>query len=171
MAAGNTYVALATNTLSSAASSVTFSSISAAYTDLVLVCSNIVPSASMDITAYVNSDTASNYSTTNLTGDGSSTVSGRVSNQTKMYVSDFNVSVGGTNPTMFTVQCMNYSNTTTYKTFLSRGTIQGPSSTGEVNANVSLWRSTAAVTSITLQTNTGTMATGSTFTLYGIAAA
>ena len=37
MAAGNTYVALATNTLGSAAASVTFSSISAAYTDLVLV--------------------------------------------------------------------------------------------------------------------------------------
>ena len=37
MAAGNTYVALATQTLGSATATVTFSSISGAYTDLVLV--------------------------------------------------------------------------------------------------------------------------------------
>jgi hypothetical protein len=171
MAAGNTYVAIATNTLGSAASSVTFSSISSAYTDLVLIASNIVPSTGMDITAYVNSDTGSNYSTTNLSGTGSVASSSRISNQTKMYVSDYNVGIGGTNPTMFIVNCMNYSNSTTFKTFLSRAAIQGASSTGEVTANVSLWRSTSAVTSITIQTSSGTMGIGSVFSLYGIAAA
>ena len=37
MAAGSTYTPLATNTLSSSSASITFSSISGSYTDLVLV--------------------------------------------------------------------------------------------------------------------------------------
>ena len=171
MAAGRTYTPIATTTLSSAQSSVTFSSISGSYTDLVLIASNIVPSTGMDVTMYVNGDTGTNYSTTDLSGDGTTARSGRVNTQSKAYVADYWVGIGGTNPSMFIVNLNNYSNTTTYKTFLSRAAIQGASSTGETNANVSLWRSTSAITSITLQTSTGTMGYGSTFTLYGIAAA
>jgi hypothetical protein len=171
MAAGRTYTPIARTTLTSAAASVTFSNISGSYTDLILVANNIIPSGSMDITMYVNGDTATNYSTTSLNGDGTTARSGRVSTQSKAYISDFQVAINGSNPTMFIVNFNNYSNTTTYKTFLSRGTIQGASSAGETNANISLWRSTSAITSITLQTSSGTMGVGSTFTLYGIAAA
>ena len=46
MAAGNTYVALATQTVASATASVTFSSISGAYTDLVIVVRAKVGAAS-----------------------------------------------------------------------------------------------------------------------------
>ena len=166
-----TYTPIATTTLGSAASSVTFSSISGSYTDLILIASNIVPSTGMDITMIVNSDSGSNYSTTYLSGDGTNARSGRLTSQTKMYVSDIWVGVGGTNPTMFIVNCMNYSNATTYKTFLSRAAVQGASSAAETTANVSLWRSSSAITSVTLQTSSGTMGSGSTFTLYGIAAA
>jgi hypothetical protein len=58
---------------------------------------------------------------------------------------------------------MNYSNTTTYKTSLVR------TNNDRVAAVVNLWRSTAAITTIKLEeVVTGDIATGSTFTLYGI---
>jgi hypothetical protein len=62
---------------------------------------------------------------------------------------------------------MNYANTTTFKTHISRSN----NSSNFVMATVGLWRSTAAITSITLLTNTAdTFSVGSTFTLYGIKA-
>ena len=63
----------------------------------------------------------------------------------------------------------NYSNTTTYKTALSRGM---DTTNGYVQAHVGTWRNTAAITSVTVLANSGsTLASGCTFTLYGIASA
>jgi hypothetical protein len=64
------------------------------------------------------------------------------------------------------VNVMNYSNATTYKTFLARGNIAA----GGTEAVVGLWRNTAAITSLELLPTASTFATGSTFTLYGIKA-
>jgi len=67
------------------------------------------------------------------------------------------------------VDFMNYSNTTTYKTWLAR---EGNGTNGYVSALVGLWRNTNAITQIkVLNTGSGNFATGSTFTLYGIKAA
>jgi anti-sigma-K factor RskA len=62
---------------------------------------------------------------------------------------------------------MNYANTTIYKTSIARS---NNASTG-VDSMVSVWRSTNAVTSVKVYPASGNMASGSTFTLYGIAAA
>jgi hypothetical protein len=62
---------------------------------------------------------------------------------------------------------MNYSNATTYKTMLSRAN----NGAAGVDAIANLWRSTAAISSITVKITGGNMKAGSTFTLYGIAAA
>jgi hypothetical protein len=62
---------------------------------------------------------------------------------------------------------MNYSNATTYKTALAR-----TSEDGVAAAYVGLWRSTSAITSITIDKGSSdNFASGSTFTLYGIKAA
>jgi hypothetical protein len=160
-----TYEPIATTTLGSAAASYTFSSIPSTYTDLVLVAvtKNSVVTVNGIFIRY-NGDTASNYSTTFLYGNGTSAVSSRASSQTQAQIgwdgsTDFV-------PTIINIQ--NYSNATTYKTALSRS--NEPSS--RVAAWVSLWRSTAAVTSITLTAESpANFAIGSTFTLYGIKAA
>lgn len=165
MAAGSTYTPIATQTLSSSAASVTFSSISGAYTDLVLVCSYI-KSTTANARIQVNGNTATNYSNTALYGDGTTAASGRDSSVSYYYLTS-QYTASTTNPTIGIVNFMNYSNTTTYKTIISRG---GVASTG-TDATVGLWRSTAAITSIELNTATGTFSTGSTFTLYGIARA
>ena len=167
MAAGNTYVALATNTLGSAAASVTFSSISGAYTDLVLVC-NYATSLNATENVYMrfNSDTGSNYSVTDLVGNGSTAASYRESSATLIRIGGRALGTSSTD-NISIVNIQNYSNTTTYKTSLIRNDIP---SLGTV-ATVGLWRSTSAITTILVAGNGQNLSTGSTFTLYGIAAA
>ena len=59
---------------------------------------------------------------------------------------------------------MNYANTTTFKTYLAR---YNATST-QLSDEVALWRSTAAINSITLTAVSANFNAGSTFTLYGI---
>ena len=167
MPAGSTYTPIATTTLSSSTSSYTFSSIPSTYTDLVLIVRGKMVSGAYDTALRFNGDTGTNYSRTILTGTGSAASSGRGTSQNVMYIDG-----NGVKDTTFNsndiIHIMNYSNSTTYKTAISRSNNAG---TG-VDANVGLWRNTAAITSITiLAMSSGTWDTGSTFTLYGIASA
>jgi len=175
MAVDNTYQAIATNTLGSGATSVTFSSIPSTYTDLY-----IVGQTGCSVTDYLairvgNSsvDTGSNYSRTQMQGDGSTAQSGRNSNTTKLYVGENSSIMNNSLNYSFYINLMNYSNTTTYKTFLNK-IANNQSSFPGVTASVGLWRSTSAINIITISpdTNDGrTLIAGSTFTLYGIKAA
>ena len=169
MAAGNTYVALATQTLGSDTSTVTFSSIPSTYTDLVVVTSARCSSTANDIKLQFNGDSGSNYSYTYLRGESGGASSSRGSNQGAMFLgySAMSTDTNVWSPTILSIQ--NYSNTTTYKTVLSRTNI--PSGTTNVAATVGLWRSTSAISSITLFPGAFNFITGSTFSLYGIASA
>ena len=160
-----TYEKIAATTLGGASATVTFSSIPGTYTDLVLICTPL--SASVDnVVIQYNSDTSSNYSFTTFGGNGTTASSNRGSNDSAPYVT---YEVGNnTTQSNITINVMNYSNTTTYKTAICRGnnTAYGTDST------VVLWRDTNAITSILLKQRGGNnLATGSTFTLYGIKAA
>jgi hypothetical protein len=163
--ATNTYVALATHTVPSSVASYTFTSIPQGYTDLILVI-NGKHSANQneDYGLRFNSDTGSNYSSTYLLGSGTAALSGRVSNQTKTISGWLNATDIGT----YIDHIQNYSNSTTYKTVISRGA-QTDSDT-YLSANVSLWRNTAAITSITVVPAAASLASGMTLSLYGVAA-
>jgi hypothetical protein len=165
-----TYEPIATTTLGSAAATVTFSSISGSYTDLVLVMSAFGSVSGADIRVQVNSDTASNYSLTRLVGY-TTAFSNRASNATYWQITN-SVGIGSSSsdPTADVIQFMNYSNTTTNKTILVRHN-QPQSSLMETAAQVGLYRSTSAITSITFSLSSGNYSSGSTFTLYGIKAA
>lgn len=160
MAAGLTYEKVATTTLGSNQSSVTFSSFSG-YTDLVLIFNGTITTGDDTWGVQFNSDTGSNYSSTALYGDGSSAGSNRTSSATKA-----STSYSGTTNSTTIINFQNYANSTTYKTALVRN-----NGGGFVSARVVLWRSTSAITSIVASPNTYQFATGSTFTLYGITAA
>jgi len=163
--ATNTYVALDKVTVGTATASVTFSSISSAYTDLVIVASGTATAGGPSTLVRFNGDTTSNYSYTYLTGDGTSSTSGRGSTQTSI-VASYN-GAPFSSPNTNIIQVMNYTNTTTFKTVICRA---GQTSYG-TDAIVGLWRKTPeAITSITLTTSSSTYAAGSTFSLYGIAA-
>jgi hypothetical protein len=161
-----TYEPLATTTLGSAAASITFSTISGAYTDLVLVFFTPSNSINDDMYLQYNSDTGSNYSNTILRGNGTTASSTRTSNTTGARFSDQSSPTTTTSNTAI-INIMNYANTTTYKTNISRS---NNASTG-VDAMATLWRNTAAITSIKVYPASGNMATGTIATLYGIKAA
>jgi hypothetical protein len=159
----NTYVALQTQTLSSSSTSVSLTSIPQSYTDLVLVI-NGNTSGDLDLFLQFNGDTANNYSYTFLYGDGSGAASLRVSNSSSVATGGV-YNVGSGRGTVI-VNLMNYSNTTTNKTILTRA-----NSGNYVQARVGLWRSTAAISSIVTTIQSGaSYNAGTTFTLYGIAA-
>lgn len=160
-----TYEPIATTTLGSSASSVTFSSISSTYTDLILVFTGTATTGNNYAGLQFNSDTGNNYSFTALRGDGTSAASTRASNQPQADTA-YGSPVTTTQNTII-MQIQNYSNSTTYKTVLSRAN----NSASETGAAVGLWRNTAAITSIVFKLNANNFATGSTFTLYGIKAA
>jgi hypothetical protein len=171
MAAGSTYTPIATTTLGSAQATVTLSSIPSTYTDLVVVCANLVTNANgLTVGMYYNSNN-SNYSNTYVLGNGSTASSGRNTYTTKIGIG-YAVGLGTGNPSDIICQIQNYANTSVYKTALMRFNIS-QTSTGEVGANVGLWRDTSAINAITFDLNDGakTFTAGSTFTLYGIAAA
>ena len=157
-----TYEPIATTTLGSAAASVTFNSFSG-YTDLVLVCVATTALDDQFLSIRFNGDSGSNYSNTYMTGDGNNATSGRNSNSTVAYIAG---SSSNTVPVSSITQIQNYSNSTTYKTLLSRTN----DSSLLVQATVSLWRSTSAITSLVIASN-GNISSNSTFTLYGIKAA
>jgi hypothetical protein len=160
-----TYEPIATHTFSGSTNSVTFSSIPATYTDLRLVMAYNIGSELVQ--ARFNGDTASNYSCTNLYGNGTTASSNRRSNFTEA-----RLGLEGVNTTsegVLTVDFMDYSNTTTYKTVLSRCNHAAQS----VNARVNLWRSTTAINTILISTLNASwnFTSGDTATLYGIKAA
>jgi hypothetical protein len=168
MAKTATYSLINSTTLGSAQSSVTFSSIPSTFTDLVLVCNIAQVASNNSLRIRYNSDTGSNYSYTQLQGNGSTAVSGRDSNLTSGEVAETTASTSLELAVIAHIQ--DYSNTTTYKTLIGRGN----RADSLVDATVSLWRSTAAITTIDLAMGSGfpanNFATGSTFKLYGIEA-
>lgn len=162
-----TYDCIATTTLGTAQTSITFSNVSQNYTDLVLICSVQAFTNAVDIAVRFNGDTGSNYSTTTLYGTGTSAGATRTSNGTFGLI-DFYGYAEATNWTVNRVNIMNYSNTTTFKTYISRA----DNSQNGTNANVGLWRNTAAITSITVTVDnvSKSLSPNSIFTLYGIKA-
>jgi hypothetical protein len=169
----NTYTLISSNTLSSSAASVTFSSIPATYTDLVLRVSARTTEANTDSSFNVtfNSDTATNYSRTRLVGNGATASSSRLSNSTSI---DTSHNANGSTSTSNT-----FSNVEIYipsylvsqnKPVGLSNALENNTTTAYINASAGLWRNTAAITSIVLNgiPGAGSFASGSSFYLYGI---
>lgn len=162
MPAGSTYSTIATTTLGSNNTTITFSSIPSTYTDLVLVATGSVTSQTDGVITF-NSDTGNNYSRTYMYGNGTSALSGRNSSAGALLVAYF-----GTGQNNMILNIQNYANTTTYKTCIGRNNNPGNST----YAGVAMWLNTSAINRIDFSpTASQSWTTGSTFTLYGIAAA
>jgi hypothetical protein len=158
-----TYEPIATTTLGSAASTISFTSISSGYTDLRLVLVTRDASGSI-IRLRFNSDTGTNYSRTNLSGNGSTASSSRSTSAN-------NISIGFGITTanvwgFYEMDIFSYAGSTN-KTCLVTAS-EDENGSGTVSKRVGLWRNTAAITDIELSATSGTFASGSTATLYGI---
>lgn len=169
-----TYEPIATSTITgSTVASVTFSSIPSTYTDLAVVIQarGTFAQDGIDVTFIFNGDNSGgNYSVNYINGNGTTVNSGR--NSAGIGYFSF-VPAGNNTAGVYSANVhhiMNYANTTTYKTTLGKISFPG----NQAGANVGLWRSTAAISSIQLQISNGSQGyyvTGSTLTLYGIKAA
>jgi hypothetical protein len=162
-----TYDALASVTLTAAASSISITGIPQNYTDLRVVAAVFQPTGSaQQAMLRVNNDSGTNYSLTYLDGDGSSAATGRLSNQTQ--VSVYYTPPGGTSaPIVSTIDFFSYANTNLNKTWF----VSGASGSSYVFSYVSLWRSTAAVNRIDLNVTTGgNFQPGSTVQVFGVRA-
>ena len=161
----STYVGLAQTTLSSATSTVTFSSIPATYRDLIIVADAIGSTTATGGYTGIrfNSDSGNNYSRVYMVGNGSSAVS--ASESSVNYLNAFTFPASNSNARASLVfQIMDYAQTNKHKTCLLRETdpIQF------TVATAGRWASTSAVTTILLQAISNNFGAGSTFSLYGV---
>jgi hypothetical protein len=156
-----TYEPIASVTLTGNQTGFDFTGIPQTYTDLVLI---IDANTTVIVNGFIqfNSDASTLYSNVYLYGSGSGTASGRESTKTKSYFPDAYFITG---KGIHIAHIMNYSNTTTYKTIITRENVRE----AFIFERTILYRSTSAITSINL--TGGTFVTGSTFSLYGIKAA
>jgi hypothetical protein len=151
------YVALANVTLGSSAATVTFSSISQAYRDLVLIQSGTATGLVAMQMRFNGDNTETNYFRVDMQGNGSTALSAANNN------SGFGVVFTGQGQN--TVSIMDYSATDKHKSMLWR-------SDGAANltlATAGRWANTAAITSFQVLCNTALFSAGTTFALYGIA--
>jgi len=166
-----TYEPIATTTLSTAASTITFSSIPATYTDLRVV---FVGQGTFTQSALLrfNNDTGTNYSTTQLQGDGGAVYSQRQTNNNNISMVQIPNNGGTANNTfgMVFFEIFSYAGSTN-KTVLG-GDAGDTNGSGNINRIVGLWRNTSAINEITITTGgASTYVAGTTATLYGIKAA
>jgi hypothetical protein len=159
-----TYEPIATNTLSSAASSITFSSIPATYTDLRVVFTG-TGTTSVGIKARFNNDSNDNYSYTEMLGNGGGAFSGRQANLT-YFALDTQFNLSTTIPTIRTLDIFSYANSTFKTTLVQQH--NNLNTSGNTIVMSHLWRSTSAINEISLLVFSSTIAAGSTATLYGI---
>jgi hypothetical protein len=161
------YESIATTTVGSGGTAtITFSSIPSTYTHLQIRYFAKNTSADYSIRAQFNSDTAANYSYHGLYGTGSTVAAYSGASQTYMQFgnnADTTTSVfaGGI------IDILDYTNTNKYKTTKSL-TGWDKNGGGIIELTSSSWRSTSAVTSISLFDFAGDFAQYSSFALYGI---
>lgn len=163
----STYTLISSQVLASSAASVTFSSIPATYTDLVLRYSARNDAASIATNLLVSyNGSSSSFSSTLLYGDGASAASTRLTNNTNAAIS---VSASATTNTFANGEFYvpNYSSAN-YKSYSSNSVSENNATTAYVWISAGLWSNTAAITSMTLSLSGSNFVQYSSFYLYGI---
>jgi hypothetical protein len=167
------YDLLATQVLVSSAASVTFSSLStyaSTYKHLQIRYTEFYTADGFSSTMQFNADTAANYSSHGLYGQGSSVSSAASTGATYMLYNHFAIGhTSSTNTrTVGVIDILDAFNTTSNKTIRSFGGQVAPS-TNLIFLHSGSWRNTAALTQITLGVNGAPQfAANSRFSLYGI---
>lgn len=161
-------------TLASAAASVTFSSIPATYTDLVVrVSARTTEAGPNELMIYtLNGNTGSNYSVTTLIGNGSTAVSNRTTSAANIRAGWQDGDTATAN-TFGSAEIYIPSYKSTQNKPISNFSVaennSGTTADTYINANAGLFRITDAITSIAFATiNGNNFKIGSTFYLYGI---
>jgi hypothetical protein len=168
------YVAIAKNIFTTSAASVTFSSIPATYTDLYMLISARATGTGGamigTLRLELNSDNGANYSYIELNGNGSTcqTAVGTTSSFMLRATADGQAASIFCNDELY---IPNYAISGVYKQASATSAVDSNSVTAgdtRLSAGATLWNNTAAITSVKLVANSGSIDTGSSFYLYGI---
>lgn len=166
----NSYFSIATTTLGSTTGSITFSSIPSTYTHLQLreISRGGVVESDDTIYATFNGDTAANYSFHNLLGTGSAAFANAGTSQSNIQISRIaEASLASNIYNATVIDILDYTNTNKYKTTKSLSGWDGNGS-GDIRFISGNWRSTSAITSITLTPGSGSFLQYTQFALYGV---
>jgi len=165
----NTYTLIQTQTIAVAAASLTFSSIPATYTDLVLRTSTRNSGVNTGQEFYItfNSDSTTLYSITALKGNGATPTSNREATQPKlnMGLNPGSTSTSNTfdNSEFYIPSYLS----TTNKALMGFDVNENNTTNANILNTAGLYRNTIALSSMTL-TSADTFIIGSSFYLYGI---
>jgi hypothetical protein len=160
----STYEPIASQTIASATTTITFSSIAASWTDLRLTFTGAA-AGNTGFWARFNNDSSALYSQTVLRGNGTTVATGRNVNATELEYS-FVANLNTTPITFASLDVFSYA-ASTFKTSLMEFS-RDNNGTGNVARYVGLYRSTSAITRIDLISSAQNFSTGTTATLYGI---
>lgn len=168
----SSYESISTTTVGAGgSSSITFSSIPSTYTHLQIRYLVRNSTDAFFLKMQFNSDTGSNYSWHLLSGDGTSATASATASTTDMVLPRTSSPSLASTFTVGVVDILDYANTSKYKTSRALGGFNENSSDGGLNKiefNSGSWRSTNAVSSITLFVASGGFTQYSQFALYGI---
>lgn len=162
------YESIATVTVSSSVSSVSFTSIPSTYTHLQI---RLIGNNSATDAAYTtfNSDTGTNYTRHRLVGNGTAATAASGLTQTAIVTNSGTIGFPSTancfGPSIMDI--LDYANTNKYKTVRTLSGVDINSS-GGVELASGLWMNTAAITRIDIAAYLGNWTQYSTFALYGI---
>lgn len=169
-----TYEAIATVTVGSGgAADITFSSIPATYTDLVLLCSirdaYTVSGVTTQLRIRFNGDSSNVYSDMNLYGNGSSAAS--YSRSSQSYVRNTSIPTSLATASTFGstfIYIPNYGSSNN-KSISFDGVTENNATEANAELTAGLWANSAAMTSIVISSQSGAnLVQYSSATLYGI---
>jgi hypothetical protein len=167
----NTYTLIQAQTLVSSAASVTFSSIPATYTDLVLRNSGRSDNATVYETVKLtyNNNTSSIYSTTRLISESTGTIISTRQSSRANFNDPYNNGTSSTSNTFSNVEIYIPSYTASQNKPISAfGVAENNSADAGIRLIADLFSSTTAISSIEIANFAGNFVTGSSFYLYGI---
>ena len=169
------YESIATGTGNGTSATIVFSSIPSTFTHLQIrgIGRNTSNNNTFDrMRITFNSDSGTNYSLHELYTVNGTAYATATANASAMY--GFNISYGGSSyANVFgagVIDILDYANTGKYKTLRSLGGVDVNSTSLDEGSNFASgsWRSTSAISTITLNSAAGFWATGTHFALYGI---
>lgn len=156
------YDALASVSISTTTSSITFSGIPSEYKHLQIRALTVSNTASTGIAMRFNNDTGANYKGHGLYGSGSSA---SVTNTSAIYAPNFGGGAKTTSPGAAIIDVLDYSSSAKYKTVRSLDGYDANGS-GYISFNSGLWLNTSPITSISFSLTSFT--DGAQFALYGV---
>ena len=171
----NAFYLLETTTLTSSASSVSFTGLDS-YTDYKHLQLRVVakvddPDGADVIRMNFNNDTGSNYAIHGLSGNGSSVTSFAATSRSNMSFYRFTGAGTGDEYGAAVIDLLDAFNTSKNTTMRALGGVHSATAFDEIAIATGLYINTAAISSIALEPGQGTnLISGSRFSLYGIKA-